>query len=324
MKKKKCQEIQNLNESVHAVSVLCPVCGSNKRAILFEAARREPAILNVKAFYVRCYECGMIYLYPVPRWEEFKHYYEQLSDFYTHQDKLSVTPLLEKKGPAGWLYRQVFRFRPHSWPLEVGNGRKLLDVGCGNGARLIEFAARGWRIVGTDVSPTTLTVAQGTVPSGTFLEGELEDIDLPAGSFDVIRLDNVLEHIPEPKSLLGRCRELMNSRGRLYIYVPHGRSLSVRLLGNHSRCAWAPFHLHLFTGSALKQTLLDVGFGSVDVLHYSPHSYVPASLKLLFGITERTPLPYLIDRLLMLVCLPVGWFAERIGWGEELVAIAHK
>jgi SAM-dependent methyltransferase len=311
-------------DDIKLVDVPCPVCGSDSRSILFEETRREPAPMGTKGAYVRCHECDMIYLCPVPDWDEFKKYYDLLSDFFTDQGNPAVTPLRDQEGFAGWLYHRLFRFLPHAWPQEEGDERKLLDVGCGNGDRLIEFAKRDWRIFGTDVSASTLAVAQRTIPTGVFLEGELENVDLPLGSFDVIRMDNVLEHVPEPKRLLRRCRELLNSEGRLYIYVPHGRSISVRLLGRYSYSAWAPFHLHLFTVSALKRILLDVGFSSVEILQFSPHSWIPGSFKLLLGITDRISLPYIIERCLMAAFLPVGYIASRIGWGEELVAISRK
>ncbi len=308
---------------IRFMTVSCPVCGSDDHSALFEETKREPAPMSQGA-YVSCRECGMVYLCPVPNWDEFKDYYDRLSDFFTNQDKPTVTPLSAQKGLGGWLYRQIFRFLPHSWPQEEGDSRKLLDVGCGNGARLTEFAEQGWQIFGTDVSASTLVVAQRTIPGGVFLQGELREIDLPLGSFDVMRMDNVLEHVPHPKPMLRRCWDLLSPQGRLYIYVPHGRSLSIRLLGKYSYSAWAPFHLHLFTVSALERILLDAGFSSVEILQFSPHSWIPGSFKLLLGITDRISLPYIFERCLMIMFLPIGYVASKIGWGEELVAIARK
>jgi SAM-dependent methyltransferase len=266
----------------------------------------------------------MIYLCNVPSWDELEDWYDLLSDFYTsHTPPQAVTPLSDLKGPITWLFDLLFRFRPHSWPQGAGRNRRLLDVGCGNGARLIEFAERGWQVFGTDVSTRAIDAARRTVPNGVFLEGELEAIDLPPESFDIIRMDNVLEHVPEPEPLLHRCRELLNPQGRLYVYVPHGRSLSVRVLGKYAYSALTPIHLNLFTVSTLRRILSRAGFSCVDIVQFCPYSWIPGSLKLFLGI-QKLSLPRVVDRGLMLLLSPVGYIASRVGWGEELVAISRR
>jgi hypothetical protein len=70
--------------------------------------------------------------------------------------------------------------------------------------------------------------------------------------------------------------------------------------------------------------LSDAGFSAIKTLQFCPYSWIPSSLKLWLGIQEHTLLPTWVDRGLMLMFLPVGYIASRIGWGEELVAIAQK
>lgn len=308
-------------DNIERTRVPCPVCGSADHSVLFEGIQRAP--LHVRGTYVRCRECGMVYLHDVPNWDELEDYHDFLSDFYSsHTPPQAVKPLSDLNGPVAWLFDLLFRFRPHSWPQEAGGNKRLLDVGCGNAARLIEFAERGWHVFGTDISARATDAARRTVPSGVFLEGELEDIELPVNSFDVIRMDNVLEHVREPVRLLRRCQELLKPQGQLYVYVPHGNSLSVTLMGKYAYSALVPLHLNLFTVSTLERVLLEAGFRSVEILHFCPYSWIPESLKLVLGIHTLSP-PRLVDRGLMLLLSPTGYVASRVGLGEELVAISQ-
>ena len=100
----------------------CPVCESNDSSILFrDINRREP--IDIQGTYVRCCKCGLIYLCPAPCWDEFKSSYDWLFGVEAGEAKSVAMPLGDRKGPVGWLFHQLrrFRFRPHSWPQETGD-----------------------------------------------------------------------------------------------------------------------------------------------------------------------------------------------------------
>jgi glycosyltransferase involved in cell wall biosynthesis/SAM-dependent methyltransferase len=267
----------------------------------------------------------MIYLTPVPDWESFHGYYDWL--FQQDHPEDAAPPKLpgDRRGLLGGFFRQLrrCRFRPHSWPLEAGEGRRLLDVGCGDGFKLAEFSARGWQVYGVDVSAPALEMARRAVPEGTFLLGELDEVQLPPASFDFIRVDNVLEHVFRPKALLASCRRLLKADGQLLVFVPRGDSLSMRLLGRYSNNAWIPFHLSLFTLAALRRVLVEAGFGTLQIRQTSPLNWLPSGIKQLVGRAGR-PLPAVLEWALIGAMYPIGALAASIGWGEELVAIARR
>jgi hypothetical protein len=86
----------------------------------------------------------------------------------------------------------------------------------------------------------------------------------------VIRLDNTLEHVPEPRGLLARARLWLRDGGRMIIYVPHGRSASIKLFGELAISIWPPYHLQLFSRSGLRRLLQTVGFKTVSCWGYTP------------------------------------------------------
>ncbi|MBO0684060.1 MAG: class I SAM-dependent methyltransferase, partial [Candidatus Dormibacteraeota bacterium] len=75
---------------------------------------------------------------------------------------------------------------------EVGPGRRVLDVATGQGEPALTAArlvAPGGHVVGVDISPGMLAVAReraAGLPNVEFVEADLESLDRPAGSFDVV------------------------------------------------------------------------------------------------------------------------------------------
>ena len=312
--------------------VPCPVCMSTARKHLFTDKNRREG-LDIVGTCSRCLDCGMIYLSERPVWSEIIRFYDSMHNEsnLTRTEIKSITN--RKRKNAGVVIKdklrdlvRKYRFRPHSWPLEPipKSSMSMLDIGCGNGEKLIEFAERGWKIWGLDVSAIALQVAEQLLPDGKFILGELTEVDLPTEYFDAIRMDNCLEHIPNPLEVVQRCFEILKTGGRLFIYVPHGESLSLRLMKNYSVSSWMPFHLNLFTRPALGRILRYVGFTEFETYEYYPPTWLPLSLRQLVskrGFWHKgTP----GQKFLTYVLLPIGWLACKLGMGEELVAVAWK
>lgn len=95
---------------------------------------------------------------------------------------------------------------------------RLLDVGAGIGTFLAMARDEGWEPHGTEVSATAISHAATLGIALT--RGELESAAVK-GPFDAITLWHVLEHVPEPRATLRRCRDLMAQDGRLILAMPN-------------------------------------------------------------------------------------------------------
>ena len=104
------------------------------------------------------------------------------------------------------------------------------------------------------------------------------------------------------------------------VYVPHGRSFSMRTMKGNSISAWIPFHLQLFTHKSLSRLLGDAGFKNVRIYEYNPTSWLPASI-IQWKYRKHTTTKYAHPHWLTWVCYPIGWLAAKVGIGEELVVI---
>lgn len=306
----------------------CPVCSNWEHNVLFEDCNRRDSI-ECSGTYVQCKECSLVYLKERPPWEEIIKFYSAVDSGITAAagqiDPERLRQQVERPVPK-WkrLLRRV-RFRPHSWPLEsVPLGSKsLLDLGCGNGAKLFELAQRGYDVWGLDVGADAIKVCQELLPQGHFIQGELPETGVPDAYFDYIRIDNALEHVPNPKQVIRECWRLLHEGGQLLVYVPHGRSLSMRIMKGNCISSWIPFHLQLFTKKSLTRLLAEAGLKDIRVYGYYPNSWLPLSI-MQWKARKRRHLELTPPSWLCFVCYPLGWMFSRIGWAEELVGTGIK
>ena len=101
-------------------------------------------------------------------------------------------------------------------------GKRVLDVGCGGGILTESMARRGADTLGIDLSPKPLRVAQlhameAGVDGLEYREVAAEDLAAkwPA-RFDVVTCMEMLEHVPEPASVVQACARLVKPGGWIF------------------------------------------------------------------------------------------------------------
>lgn len=151
---------------------------------------------------------------------------------------------------------------------------RVLDVGCGEGFALAEFRRRGWEVEGLDYSVEGLRTMNPEllehVEQGDVFE-LLETRVSNGNTYDVVWLNNVLEHVTEPLGLLRSLRRLITDDGVLVVTVPNDFSeLQETLLAVHEvpERFWIalPDHLSYFTSESLKSTANATGWHCNSVL----------------------------------------------------------
>jgi 2-polyprenyl-6-hydroxyphenyl methylase/3-demethylubiquinone-9 3-methyltransferase len=100
-------------------------------------------------------------------------------------------------------------------------GKRVLDVGCGGGILAEAMAARSANVTGIDLSARALTVARlHALEVGSTVEyRDLSAEDLAAESpqaFDVVTCMEMLEHVPQPASVVRACATLVKPGGRVF------------------------------------------------------------------------------------------------------------
>ena len=102
------------------------------------------------------------------------------------------------------------------------SGQRALDVGCGGGILADSMARRGADVLGIDLSTKALKVAQlhaleAQTPNVAYREVSAEALAAEApGSFDVVTCMEMLEHVPDPASVVRACAELVKPGGWVF------------------------------------------------------------------------------------------------------------
>jgi 2-polyprenyl-3-methyl-5-hydroxy-6-metoxy-1,4-benzoquinol methylase len=270
----------------------CPNCGCNRRTKLHDGLADDAfGVASGRWLMQHCDNCRCGYLDPRPTQETIGLAY---ANYYTHQEGRAGEGALARlrrqvalsyvnrrygtrfpealKGAhvVAWLLPRRRRFLDVSYTRHLRRagtgGRRLLDVGCGNGEFLACATALGWDAFGID--PDEAAVAAATSLGCRAKCATLDDPELPVQAFAHITLSHVIEHVPSPASMLARCFELLAPGGRLWLETPNLESLGHKAFGTAWRGLEAPRHLVLFNHDALRQALLRAGFESVRFLSH--------------------------------------------------------
>jgi 2-polyprenyl-6-hydroxyphenyl methylase / 3-demethylubiquinone-9 3-methyltransferase len=102
------------------------------------------------------------------------------------------------------------------------SGRRVLDVGCGGGILADAMARKGANVVGVDLASKALKVAElhaieAQTPNVVYREISAEDLAAEAaGTFDVVTCMEMLEHVPDPSSVVKACSTLVKPGGHVF------------------------------------------------------------------------------------------------------------
>jgi SAM-dependent methyltransferase len=151
-----------------------------------------------------------------------------------------------------------------------GRGR-LLEVGCAYGLLLQAAKARGWSATGIELSSDAVGHARSL---GLDVHaGALGDVALPEGSFDLVYMGDVLEHVPDCRDTAARVAALLAPGGHFFLRGPittHSlaRALALRCYDAAGRAIVLrepPYHLWEFTPRSLGALMRAVGLDVVEM-----------------------------------------------------------
>jgi len=101
------------------------------------------------------------------------------------------------------------------------NGKKVIDVGCGGGILAESMAKKGAQVTGIDLSEKALGVADlHSLESGLTIRYQHITAEKMAeqepGTFDVVTCMEMLEHVPDPASIVASCAKLVKPGGYVF------------------------------------------------------------------------------------------------------------
>jgi 2-polyprenyl-3-methyl-5-hydroxy-6-metoxy-1,4-benzoquinol methylase len=186
----------------------------------------------------------------------------------------------------------------------AGRSGRLLDMGCGLGYFLKAVAPYPkWEAHGCEISPAAVRYARHTQGLPNVICARLEDADFSAGSFDVVTMWDVLDHLRQPDPVLRHCHRLLKPGGICFLRTPNivvqlARARLKRLLqGVRPGVAYlqATHHAHHYSRHSIRSLLERNGFSRVEFVHLHPvedaaSGFAQAATRLSFEVVRAAAL----------------------------------
>jgi len=174
--------------------------------------------------------------------------------------------------------------------------RRVVDIGCGDGALCRELASRGYEVVGCEPSADSVRLAQSSAPELLFHQLGVDDDASPIGndSFDVAIATEVIEHLVRPRNLPRFAKQLLRPGGHVIISTPyHGYAKNLVLaLANkwdaHLNPFWDGGHIKFWSRKTLSQLLNEAGF---RVVRFIGAGRIPFLWKSMIIIAQKPEKP---------------------------------
>jgi 2-polyprenyl-3-methyl-5-hydroxy-6-metoxy-1,4-benzoquinol methylase len=217
-------------------------------------------------------------------------------------------PLKESRYSSHDLFRRM-----------AGRDQEILDVGCGEGHFAALIARAGNRVVGIDCLPEAARAGEMEQYISADLDSGLTEAKLALGQrrFDLIMLQDVLEHLRSPEQMLEDCKPFLSPHGRVAVSVPNVANITVRLSLLFGRFEYRPrgildrTHLRFFTRKSARRLLEACGYEVIE------QTVTVMPLELVFGLDPKNPIMIGINRILALLT----WLAPSLlGYQTVLVA----
>jgi len=188
-----------------------------------------------------------------------------LKDFYSEAYRKKHTPSIKKDSSPEDLFNVYSKFQSERINLIKGyldKKSKLLEIGCSAGMFLFHVRDYVAEVFGIDYDLKSAEFASKICECKVFTDN-IEKTDLNEGTFDVICLFQILEHIKNPIEFIKKIKKYLKPNGVLYIEVPnlHDALIFAYDLPNHyDNFYFHPAHLWYFTDKSLEILMEKLGF----------------------------------------------------------------
>lgn len=283
-------------------NITCPVCKNTKYEKYWAMKGYRLA---------RCLDCGMV-------WDMFPP--ENLELVYSKNYFVNENP---KGGYANYfegmnINKRTFYERIKRINNKVAKKDKMLDVGSALGDSLTEAKKLGWKnVYGVELSQYAASESRNR--GLNIKTGDLKSAKFPSNYFDVITLQDVIEHVQKPTVEMAEIYRVLKPGGFVFLVTPDMSGIWAKLLGS----LWYHYkpgeHIMYFSQKSLARVLVGAGFKNIETrktyhvmsLEYIFNRlryYAPGFFEFLIRLTKNNSISKMSFRI---------YSGEIEGWGQK-------
>ena len=269
---------------IETVDVACSTCGSRDADEVGRSRDHEFATCDNEFVFVRCRACGLTYLRNRPAPHTLGIIYPP--SYYRYAAFLGPVTTRLRAVVQGGRVRMLRRW--------LSPGATVMEVGCGEGQLLQAIKADGdpsWRVVGVDISEDACEALRRT---GLEMRcAQFEELDWPEATVDLVIMNQVIEHLADPRACVARAAALLRPGGLLLIETPSVGSWDRDWVAPDRWGGWhCPRHWSLYTRDSLSALAGAAGAAGrahrvpPEPVHLGPHAPErrPRSSRMAVGV----------------------------------------
>jgi 2-polyprenyl-3-methyl-5-hydroxy-6-metoxy-1,4-benzoquinol methylase len=248
----------------------CPVCQANSFSKFLNC--KDYTVSHETFQLILCQQCSLVITSPRPEAHELSKYY--LSDAYiSHANKsanlIDYVYKISRIFTLKWKYNLLTKYAN----LDKSRTR-ILDFGCGTGSFLQECEKHKIRVAGIEPSEIARQQAQARI------DGHIaSDIESLQGTFEVITLWHVLEHVEQLNETIVKLKHRLQENGTMFIAVPNPESPDAKKYQEHWAGYDVPRHLWHFPKRAMEQFLKKHNLKSIAIVPMKLDAYYVSLLS---------------------------------------------
>ncbi len=266
--------------------------------------------------YLICKRCRLISQHPLPESDllptfypdEYRNYLPQKENLFSTLKKVQFKSLTSK----------VTKY--------INNKEaKILEIGFGNGQLLLSLEENGYRhLYGTDFTDRVFSSLKNKE-----IKLQISNVEesIPFNEkFDLIIMNNVIEHFIDPVKVLINCKNNLSKDGKVLLITPNSNALEFSIFKNYWAGFHAPRHTFLFNNRNIKMLGDKLGFSKIEVEPMTDPGQISISIQNIFQNTTATKTRlqngmswYLTP--LSLFCAPIAVLENVIGRSTSMMCI---
>ncbi len=240
----------------HAQEINCPVCDSAGHELYFQKDWFK---------FVKCTECGMVFLNPrLNEKATYDFYNSEWNAIYNERKFDAVT----KTKKLDDIINENNLNLLEGFSNKDGKKRTLLEIGTGSGYFIRKAVEYGYNAYGVELNYNNCLKVKDLL-GDKIINADLYSANFPAKMFDVIYMRDVFEHIPDPQRMLCEMNRIANNGCILYIEVPNIEGLIYKIVKEKHVCVFGFEHLNYWSPQTLEKILGTCGFEIAAIKHES-------------------------------------------------------